>query len=77
MGNEQPTQAPAPIRDRHVVLLAAAVVAIVLGLQVLSSLVPAVGNFLGLAPVLIGGLIVVTLVVLARALRPRREPPAR
>jgi len=58
------------IRDRHVVLVAAALVAVVLGLQLLSTFVPAVGDFLGLAPVLIGALIVVTLVVLARALRP-------
>lgn len=64
------------IRDRHVVMVAAVMVAVVLGLQVLSSLVPAVGDFLGLAPVLIGALIVVTLIVLARALRPRRPPAA-
>lgn len=62
------------IRDRHVVLVASAVVAIVLGLRLLSTFVPAVGDFLGLAPVLIGALIVATLIVLARALRPR--PPA-
>ncbi len=60
------------VRDRHVVLVAAAVVAVVLGLQLLSAVVPAVGDFLGLAPVLIGALIVITLVVLARALRPAR-----
>jgi hypothetical protein len=70
-----PPAGPGGIRDRHVVLLAAAVVAVVLGLQVLSSLVPAVGDFLGLAPVLIGALVLVTLVVLVRALRPR-PPPA-
>ena len=71
---DQPRRARGGIRDRHVVLVAGAVVAIVLGLQLLSTFVPAVGDLLGLAPVLIGALVVVTLVVLARALRPR--PPA-
>ena len=73
MGDRRP-RARGGIRDRHVVLVASAVVAMVLGLQLLSTFVPAVGDFLGLAPVLIGALVVVTLVVLARALRPR--PPA-
>ncbi|MDQ3938422.1 MAG: hypothetical protein M3253_07050 [Chloroflexota bacterium] len=58
------------VRDRQVVLVAAAVAAVVLGLQAASALVPAVGEALGLAPVLIGALVIVTLVVLARALRP-------
>jgi Ca2+/H+ antiporter len=71
MTDEGPTD-PARVRDRQVVLLAAVVVVVVLGLQLLSTFVPAVGDVLGLAPVLIGALIVVTLVVLARALRPRR-----
>jgi hypothetical protein len=58
------------IRDRQVVLLAAGVVAAVLGLNVLSVMVPAVGDALGFAPLLIGVLVVATLIVLARALRP-------
>jgi hypothetical protein len=70
---------PAPdrqprIRDRHVLLLATAIVAAVLGLQALSIFVPAIGEVVGLAPVLIGALIIVTVVVLGRALRPRRPP---
>lgn len=72
MSDRQPPQQPR-IRDRQVVLAASAVVAAVLALQLLSTFVPAIGELVGLAPVLIGALIVVTLVVLARALRP---PPA-
>lgn len=59
------------IGGRHVVLAAAAVVVLVLGLQLVSLLVPAVGEALGLAPLLILALVVVTGVVLVRALRPR------
>jgi hypothetical protein len=62
------------VRDRDVVVLAAGVAAVVLWLQLLSALVPAVADTLGLAPVLIGALIIVTLVVLARALRPPATP---
>jgi hypothetical protein len=72
VGEQRPV-APGGIRDRQVVMLAAAVVAVVLGLQLLSTFVPAIGDALGLAPVLIGALIVVTLLVLARALRPPAE----
>lgn len=61
-----------PARDRQVVLIAAAIVVAVLGLQLVSALVPAVGEVLGLAPVIIGALVLVTLVVLARAVRPSR-----
>jgi hypothetical protein len=57
---------------RYVVLAAAAVVGVVLALQVLSTFVPAVGDFIGLGPVIIVVLVIVTLVVLAGALRPRR-----
>jgi polyferredoxin len=70
VSDDVPADAPR-VRDRQVVLVAAAVVAVVLGLQLLSAFVPAIGDVLGLAPVLIGALIVITLVVLVRALRPR------
>jgi hypothetical protein len=60
-----------PVRDRHVVLVAAAVVALVLGLLALSVWVPAVGDALSSAPLLIAALVGVTVVVLVRALRPR------
>lgn len=64
---------PSRVRDRQVLLIAAVVVVAVVGLNVVSVLVPPVGQVLGLAPVLIGALMIVTIVVLARALRP---PPA-
>jgi polyferredoxin len=61
-----------PARDRQVVLLAALIVFVILGLQLVSAMVPAVGDVLGLAPVIIGALVLVTLVVLVRAVRPSR-----
>lgn len=61
-----------PVRDRHVVLVAAAVVAIVLGLLTLSVLVPAFGEAISVAPLLIIALVVITGVILIRALRPQR-----
>jgi polyferredoxin len=61
-----------PARDRQVVLVAASIVVVILGLQLVSALVPAVGDVLGLAPVIIGALVLVTLVVLLRAVRPPR-----
>jgi hypothetical protein len=59
-----------PIGARHVLLAATAVVAIVLGLFVMSLWVPAVGDLMSSVPVLIVALVVVTLLVLLRALRP-------
>ena len=56
------------VRDRDVVLLAALCVAIVLGLQVAAELFPAFGDAIGRPPTVIVALIVVTTVVLARAL---------
>ena len=58
-----------PIRDRHVVYAAAAVVAFVLLLRLLSDYVPGVADLLGYAPVLILGLVLVTAIILIRALR--------
>lgn len=58
-----------PVRDRHVLLVAAAVVALVLGLLLLSAIVPPLGDALALAPVLIVALVLVTAAVLVRALR--------
>jgi hypothetical protein len=60
------------IGARHVALAASAVVVLVLGLQLVSLLVPEVGAAVGVMPLLIVALVVVTAVVLARALRPRR-----
>ena len=62
---------PGTTRDRQVLLLAAAIVAGVLGLNVLSVLLPAVGDVLGGVPLLIAGLVAVTLIVLGTALRRR------
>lgn len=60
-------------RDRDVVLAAALVVAGVLMAAWLTGLVPALDDAIGLAPVVIVGLVLVTIVVLARALLPRRS----
>jgi hypothetical protein len=61
------------VRDRDVALVAALVVIGVLIVAWLTGLVPALDDAIGLAPVVIVGLVVVTIVVLARALRPRRS----
>ena len=58
--------------DRQVVLVAAAVAIVVLALWGLSGVVPALDDAIGLAPLVIVLLVVVTAVVLARALLPRR-----
>lgn len=60
------------IRDRDVVIVAALVVAGVLIVAWLSGLIPVLDDAIGLAPVVIVGLVVVTLFVLVRALWPRR-----
>lgn len=65
--------ARARVTARHVALLAAAAVALVLGLQVLSAYVPAVRDVFQYWPLLIVGLVVVTVLVLFGALRPRRR----
>jgi hypothetical protein len=57
-----------PVRDRDVVLAAALVVAAVLIVELVTGLVPALDDIIGLAPVVIVALVVVTVVVLARAL---------
>jgi heme A synthase len=73
--NRPPDPPQRGIRDRHVVLLATAIVALVLGLRLIGELVPGVDEVLGVAPLLIVALILVTVVVLVRALRPRRDGP--
>ena len=60
------------VRDRDVVLAAALVVAGVLIVAWLTGLVPALDSAIALAPLVIIGLVVVTVLVLARALWPRR-----
>jgi len=61
------------VRDRDVVLAAALVVAGVLIVAWLTGLVPVLDSAIGLAPVVIVGLIAVTVLVLGRALWPRRS----
>ena len=56
------------VRDRDVVLLAAACVVIVLGLQLLGTLFPGFEGAIGRPPTMIVVLVVVTAVVLGRAL---------
>ena len=56
------------VRDRQVLLLAAAVVAVVLGLELLSMAFPAFADAVGRPPTVIAALIVVTVVVLLRAI---------
>jgi hypothetical protein len=64
---------PSPrVRDRDVVLAAALVVAGVLIVAWLSGLIPALDDAIGLAPVVIVGLVAVTGLVLFRALWPSR-----
>ncbi len=59
------------VRDRDVVIAAALVVAGVLIVAWLTGLIPALDNAIGLAPVVIVGLVAVTVFVLARTMRPR------
>ena len=68
-----PRQTPR-VRDRDVLLAAALVVAGVLIVAWLTGLIPVLDDAIGLAPLVIVGLVVVTLLVLARALWPRRSP---
>lgn len=60
------------VRDRDVLLAAALVIAGVLIVGWLTGLIPALDDAIGLAPVVIVGLIALTVLVLARALWPRR-----
>jgi hypothetical protein len=62
-----------PVRDREVLIAAVLVVAFVLAVAWLTGIVPALDSAIGLAPVMIVGLIVVTVAVLARVLLPRRR----
>ena len=56
------------VRDREVLLLAAFCVVVVLGLQLLGIVFPPFADAMGRPPTVIVALVVVTLVVLARAL---------
>lgn len=56
---------------RQVLIVSALVVVTVLGLQLMSLLVPGFAEVLGVMPLLIVVLVVVTALVLMRAVRPR------
>jgi hypothetical protein len=70
-------QAPAPsrrpVRDRDVFITAALIVAGVLIVARITGFIPALDDLIGLAPAIIVVLIVVTILILVRALRPRRS----
>lgn len=73
MTDGRPTDPLSPrVRDRDVVLVAALVVAAVVIFAWVTGLVPALDEIVGLAPVVIVGLVLVTAVVLIRALVARR-----
>ena len=61
------------MRDRDVLLTAALIVAGVLIVARITGFVPALDDAIGLAPLIIVGLVVVTIAVLIVALRPRRS----
>jgi uncharacterized membrane-anchored protein len=62
-----------PVRDRDVVIAAVLVVAVVLSVAWLTGFIPALDNAIGLAPLVIVVLIGGTVIVLVRALLPRRR----
>jgi hypothetical protein len=62
------------VRDREVVIAAVLVVAVVLAVAWLTGFIPALDDAIGLAPVVIIGLLIGTLFVLGRALLRPRQP---
>lgn len=66
------TGSPRRVRDRDVVLLMAAVVAVVLALNVLSGIVPGMDRLFATAPVLIIAMLAVSGLVLWRVVRRTR-----
>jgi len=61
------------VRDRDVLLTAALIVAGVLIVARITGFVPALDDAIGLEPVVIVAMIVITIIVLVFALRPRRS----
>ena len=62
-----------PVRDRDVLITTAVVVAAVLIVARITGFVPALDDAIGLEPLIIVLLVVVTIAVLVVALRPRRS----
>ena len=67
-GGAAPSTQGRAVRDREVLLLAAFCVVVVLGLQFLGIVFPPFADAIGRPPTVIVALVVVTVVVLARAL---------
>lgn len=61
------------MRDRDVIVTAALLIAAVVIVARVTGLVPALDDAIGLAPLVIVGLIVGTIAILVIALRPRRS----
>ncbi len=61
------------MRDRDVVITAAVAIAAVLIVARITGFIPALDDAIGLAPVIIVIMVVVTILVLVRALLPRRS----
>ena len=68
----EPNPTRRPVRDRDVLLTAALIVAGVLIVARITGFVPALDDAIGLEPVVIVGMVVITIIVLVFALRPRR-----
>ena len=64
-----------PVRDRDVLLTAALIVAGVLIVARITGFVPALDDAIGLEPVVIVGLVVVTVAVLVIAAAPGKSTP--
>jgi FtsH-binding integral membrane protein len=73
VSDQKPAARNRPVRDRDVIVTAAVVIAAVLIIARVTGFVPALDDVIGLEPVVIVGLIVVTIAVLVVALRPRRS----
>ena len=73
MGDPELPARNRPVRDRDVVLTAALVIAAVLIIARVTGFIPALDDLIGLEPLVIVGLVVVTIAVLVVALRPRRS----
>ena len=73
MGDPQLPARNRPVRDRDVVVTAALVIAAVLIIARITGFVPVLDDLIGLEPLVIIALVVVTIGVLVIALRPRRS----
>jgi len=62
------------VRDRRVFGIAALIVVLVLAVSLLSAAIPPFGDLLRSLPVVVGLLVVVTIAILAPALRGSRRP---